>query len=239
MSVSSIVFNRKAPLSSEAQLFRQVLLQVEPESCPGVYNFHMHTIHSDGQLQPSQVMQQALEIGLRGLAITDHHSIKGYLAAQEWLQNWRWRSPTGSGAACLGPKLWLGMEINADLLGTEVHLLAYEFDSEHVAMRPYLQGRSPRGSEYQAGSVVNAVQEAGGLVVLAHPVRYRRDPETLIGAAAQLGIDGVETYYAYNNPDPWQPTLPQTETVYRLAQHYGLLSSCGTDTHGTSLLRRI
>jgi predicted metal-dependent phosphoesterase TrpH len=74
---------------------------------------------------------------------------------------------------------------------------------------------------------------------LAHPYRYRRPPEELIPAAADLGIDGIETYYAYNNPDPWKPSPVQTQQVKHLSEACGLLLTCGTDTHGLNLLQRL
>lgn len=223
------------PLTADADQLQTLLGTLSPESCPRTYNFHMHTLHSDGQLPPQGIMEQAVAIGLKGMAITDHHSIKGYWDAKSWLENRRWHGIAGETL----PQLWVGVEINAELLGIEVHILGYGFNPDHLAMRPYLQGRSPRGIAYLAKNIIQAIQAAGGLAILAHPARYRRSANELIPCAAEHGIDGVETYYAYGNPDPWQPSLPQCEEVYRLAQHYGLLSSCGTDTHGQSLLRRI
>ncbi len=49
--------------------------------------FHLHTHCSDGQMSPQDLMRQALDIGLKGLAITDHHSIEGYQQAQIWLES--------------------------------------------------------------------------------------------------------------------------------------------------------
>lgn len=77
------------------------------------------------------------------------------------------------------------------------------------------------------------------MVVLAHPERYRLPARDLIPAAAKLGIDGVETYYAYRNVNPWQPTPEQTERVQELADAYGLFNTCGTDTHGMDLRVRV
>ena len=91
----------------------------------------------------------------------------------------------------------------------------------------------------QAVNVINAIQRAGGIAVLAHPVRYRTDEDILIRAAVQLGIDGVETYYAYDNPKVWRPSPGKTERVQALAVEHSLLSSCGTDTHGKNLTRRL
>lgn len=221
---------------------KAVFETITEESCPHTYNFHIHTVCSDGKLQPEQVVEQAIAIGLQGLAITDHHSVNGYRKAQQWLENWLWSSfdsHRGNHTAPHAPTLWTGAEINADLLGTDVHILAYAFDPDHVALRPYLQGGSVSGEAYQAKSVIDAIHAANGVAVLAHPVRYRRSAVELIPEAARLGIDGLEAYYAYGNPFPWKPSSQQTELVSHLGTRHRLLKTCGTDTHGLNLLQRL
>jgi predicted metal-dependent phosphoesterase TrpH len=106
-------------------------------------------------------------------------------------------------------------------------------------MKPYLQSHVTTGRDYQAANVIAAIHDAGGLAVLAHPARYRRSHLELIPKAAEYGIDGVESFYAYKNPNPWQPCKAQTTSVQILAKEYGLLNTCGTDTHGLSILQRL
>jgi len=217
------------------QALRQVWENIQPDSCPTSYNFHMHTVCSDGKLKPQELIEQAVAIGLKGLAITDHHTVRGYQLAQSCVEYLQQQSSHPD----LLPHLWTGVEITAELLGTEVHILGYAFDPEHPSLQPYLQGKAlPRG-DAQAAEVIFALQEAGGLAVLAHPARYRRSANELIPVAARLGIDGVETYYAYANPDPWQHSPKQTKQVKQLSATYNLLNTCGTDTHGLSLLKRL
>ncbi len=216
------------------QALTQVWENIQPDSCPSSYNFHMHTIQSDGQLNPEELIAQAVSIGMKGLAITDHHTVDGYQQAQSWLEQWQ-----QSSSSTPVPHLWTGVEITADLLDTEVHILGYAFDPEHPAIQPYLQGKAPHRSDAQAAAVIVTLHQAGGLAVLAHPARYKRSADELIPVAAHLGIDGVETYYAYNNPDPWQPSPNQTQKVKQLSATYKLLNTCGTDTHGLNLLRRL
>lgn len=220
--------------AADGTMLRQVLNQVTAESCPRFFNFHMHTVCSDGRLTPEQLIDQAINIGLQGLAITDHHNIQGYFRAQQRLSQCRQTQPDRS-----LPQLWSGIEINANLLNEEVHILGYAFQPEHAALRPYLQQGTAIGPDYQAAQVIAAIQTAGGIAVLAHPARYRRSPRELIPAAAGLGIDGVEAYYAYNNPSPWQPSPRQTAEVLKLGDQHRLLKTCGTDTHGLSLLHRL
>jgi hypothetical protein len=225
---------------------KKVFQTINGNSCPLTYNFHLHSTFSDGQLKPEEIMSQAVSIGMQGLAITDHHSIGGYQVAQQLLDQWQSQEQLQKQLAhghnsnpAPKPYLWTGVEINADLIGTEVHILGYAFNPAHPSIEPYLQRQAPKGLDYQASQVIAAIQAAGGLAVLAHPVRYRRSPVDLIRAAANLGIDGVETYYAYNNPNPWQPSPQQTQQVKELAAEYHLLNTCGTDTHGSNLLLRL
>ena len=223
-----------ARTTASTELLKQVFQNIDAQSCPRLFNFHMHTVYSDGRLQPSALMEQAIAIGLKGLAITDHHGIMGYQASFAWLEDWKWNHPGAS-----TPYLWSGVEINASLLDIEVHILAYAFTPEHPSMKPYLQRRTTTGQEYQASNVIAAIHEAGGLAVLAHPARYKRSLFDLIPAASQKGIDGVETFYAYNNPNPWKPSVVESEQVQKLADEYFLFNTCGTDTHGLSLLQRL
>ena len=213
-------------------ILRDVLQEIRADSCPYRYNFHMHTVHSDGQLHPHQLIEQAIKIGLLGLAITDHHSVEGYRQAAVRLEQFRLQRPQ-----VRLPHLWAGVEITAKLAGAEVHILGYDFDPDHAALEPYLQGSAR--PDVAAAEVISALQAAGGIAVLAHPARYHKPPSKVIPAAAEVGIDGIETYYAYRSSDPWRPSMPQTKQVQELGDRYGLLSTCGTDTHGMSLLRRI
>ncbi|MEY2978284.1 MAG: hypothetical protein RLZZ435_2423 [Cyanobacteriota bacterium] len=222
-------------MSPDVKQLLRVFQDLHRESCPYHYNFHMHTTHSDGQLSPLTLIQQAIEIGLKGFAITDHHSVGGYWAVREWMQAQRWQG----GNALKMPRIWSGVEITATLLETDVHILGYGFDPEHTRLRPYLQGRSVKGSAFKAAAVIAAIQEAGGLVVLAHPARYRLPAEVLIREAAHYGVDGIEAYYAYDNPSPWRSSPEQTEQILNLAEKYQLLKTCGTDTHGLNLLKRV
>ena len=214
---------------------RNIFASVDTMSCPHRLNFHLHTVYSDGKMQAVDLIQQAIALKLSHLAITDHHAIGGYYLAKQYLD----RCVSQSSDPQSLPTLWSGIEINASLIFTEVHILGYGFDPEHESLHPYLQGKTTAGLDYQAISVIKAIHVAGGLAVLAHPARYRRSPEDLIPAAAALGIDGVETYYGYDSSDPWKPSPRQTEEIYQLAEMHGLMHTCGTDSHGFKISKRL
>lgn len=217
----------------DAAALKAVFATITANSCPQFFNFHMHTVCSDGRLEPEQLIQQATQLGLQGLAITDHHSIHGYQRAKRWLEDY------GPQTQQPLPQLWIGAELNAALLTDEVHILAYAFIANHDALSPYLGGMYSMSYLATAAQVIDAIHQAGGLAVLAHPARYRRSHRELIAAAVELGIDGIEAYYAYDNPSPWRPSPRQTQEVVELGNHYQLLQTCGTDSHGLSLLKRV
>ena len=204
---------------------------IDFNSCPYHYNFHMHTIASDGKLTPSELVRQAIDIGLKGFAITDHHSVNGYQKAQVYLNQLKQKDPTNQ------LTLWTGFEVTSYILEVKVHILGYAFDPEHPILKPYLQSCSPQGEDAAAQRVIDCIHQAGGLAVLAHPHRYRCSAQELIPLAAKFGIDGVEAYYAYGKSSPWKPTSKKTEEALKLAAEYNLYTTCGTDTHGSSLLQ--
>lgn len=215
----------KAPPTSLVNIFESI----DIDSCPARYNFHLHTRCSDGQLTPEQLMEQAVDLGLEALAITDHHSVEGYWAALAWLENQATHPLT---------KLWIGAEFTVCLAQTDVHILGYDFDASASALQPYLQGGRVEGELAAAHYVIDAIHDAQGIAVLAHPARYKKAPELLVEKAVELGIDGLETYYCYKSNGAWQPSPVPTRLVQQLAQQYDLLQTCGTDTHGTSIQQR-
>ena len=220
------------PAAQDTEYLRSILETIDSASCPSSYNFHLHTVASDGKLMPSDLIQQAIALGLKGLAITDHHSVEGFREAEAYLAS------LDVDSANL-PQLWTGTEITSQLSEVEVHILGFGFDPDHRAIASYLQGSRPKGKRALAGRVIESIHQAGGLAVLAHPERYRRSATELIPAAAKLNIDGVETFYSYGNPKVWHSTPGKTETVMALAEQHHLYSTCGTDTHGLSIQQRL
>jgi predicted metal-dependent phosphoesterase TrpH len=207
---------------------RQVFRQIDALSCPSRYNFHMHTHYSDGKMTPENLLTQAIKIGLEDMAITDHHSVKGYLEGKQWLtqQNTNLR-------------LWIGTEITSYIDDVDIHILAFDFDHEAISLAPYLRGQEADQDFTPAAKVIDAIHQAGGLAVLAHPSRYKLPAPEVVAAVVDWGIDGIEVYYAYRNTNPWLPTPGETEANKEMADRYGLLTTCGTDTHGTNLLVRL
>ena len=81
-------------------------------SRPVVADLHLHTTASDGDYTPSQVVAFARQAKLSAIAITDHDTLAGVVAARE---------------AALGTALTVvaGVECSAELAGREFHILGY------------------------------------------------------------------------------------------------------------------
>lgn len=205
-----------------------VLEQVGPLSCPADFNFHCHTVCSDGSLEPLELIEQASDRGLSHLAVTDHHSVLAHAPMHAWLKQ---RRDNGDKV----PTLWSGMEISCLLSGCLVHVLALGFELNHPALQSYGRGDAPVGEALRIEAVVSAIHRAGGLAVLAHPARYRLGHAELIAAAADLGIDGGEAWYDYDMHPSWRPSPLICEAIDAQLADLGLLRTCGTDSHGMDL----
>ena len=210
---------------------RAVLNTVGPESCPGLLNFHCHTVCSDGSLEPVALIEQASARNLSHIAVTDHHSIAAYVPMVRWLERARDQGVNT-------PILWSGMEISCILRGCLVHVLALGFTPGHPSLLPYSSGDAAVGAPLRAGEVRKAIHEAGGIAILAHPGRYRLGFSELIDAAAELGFDGGEAWYDYDMQERWEPTPLICESIDKQLKNIGLLRTCGTDTHGIDLKGR-
>jgi len=88
---------------------------------PHAYDLHTHTVHSDGTTQPEDNVSLAKEIGLAGLALTDHDTVSGWTRMRD---------------ACArhGLAFIPGIELSTERDGRSVHLLGYWVDPEDAAL---------------------------------------------------------------------------------------------------------
>lgn len=80
-----------------------------------------------------------------------------------------------------------------------------------------------------AKECIQLIRNAGGIPVLAHPVRYRflnhPELEKMIRRFTEDGLQGVETYYTENRP-------ADTRYLEALSEKYRLIRTGGSDYHG-------
>ena len=113
----------------------------------GGADLHLHSRHSDGTDEPEQIVRLAREAGLQAISLTDHDSIGGVESAIE----------TGKR---LGLQVVPGVELSAEFLGHEVHLLAYGFDCQAPPLLKLLED-SRRERESRAARMVERLNQLG------------------------------------------------------------------------------
>jgi len=94
------------------------------------FDMHVHTTASDGVFSPTEIVRQAEDLGLTGLAITDHDTLDGLTEAKAAIKE-------SSVSLVFGVELncSLGPEENAP----EVHVLGYFFDPENQVLNAKLR----------------------------------------------------------------------------------------------------
>lgn len=88
-------------------------------------DLHSHSTASDGALSPTDLVLRAYDKGVKILALTDHDTIDGLTEAI-------------SAANTVGLQLVKGIEVSCVWNNTTIHILAYNFDVEHVGLQELL-----------------------------------------------------------------------------------------------------
>ena len=210
---------------------REILSSIGPKSCPKICNFHSHTTFSDGSLSPTELIIQATEKELSHIAVTDHHTTDAFPEMYQWLKEQKDQALTP-------PFLWTGIEITCLLRKCLVHVLGLDIDLTSTSLNIYRNGESAIGQDLEAKSVVRAIHDAGGLAILAHPARYRLNYNILIDEAYINNFDGAEAWYDYSYSEVWKPSPIICDSINNKLRNLGMLSTCGTDTHGYDLNSR-
>ncbi len=104
-------------------------------------------------------------------------------------------------------------------------------DTVGEVFRHYLAEGKPGFVPHRWGTLANAVKwihAAGGRAVVAHPGRYDFNQlalNAMLDEFCSLGGEGIEVVTGSHTPDQYQEFA-------KVAQHYGLLASRGSDFHG-------
>jgi predicted metal-dependent phosphoesterase TrpH len=248
---------------------------------PG-YDLHTHSTASDGAYAPAELVRQAAQAGLAGLALTDHDSTAGVAEAQ-------------AAAAAAGIRLFPAAEISATWQGRTVHIVGLNLDPGSPQLQEGLARlqtvRDQRAREIgrrldrhgipgvfeavaaaagsgmitrthfarhlaglrlagSAGDAFNRylcrgkpgyvptvwvamdeaiawIRTAGGVAVLAHPLRYKLTGSwlrRLLAEFREAGGEGIEVASGTAAPGEVQASA-------ELARRFGLLASAGSDFH--------
>lgn len=113
----------------------------------GKADLHIHTNASDGAFEPGDILEKAIEKGLKTIAITDHDSIKGFKKARELNRENE-------------IELLSGVEMSVRWRDKEVHLLGYCFDPEDENVNLLLLQQS-RARRRRMSQIVEHLQKQG------------------------------------------------------------------------------
>ena len=81
--------------------------------------------------------------------------------------------------------------------------------------------------EPQFADAVQKIRSAGGIASLAHPVRLKDDPVSIMPELCGYGLNAIEAYHSDHQPS-------DTETFLGLAATHGLHVTGGSDFHGAA-----
>lgn len=124
---------------------------------PGKVDLHLHTLVSDGRLSPAELIRKAHANGVSHLAVTDHDATEGVADAHAEGER-------------LGVEVIPGIELSADVPGSEVHMLGYFLDVQQPALQEML-GR------FRGGRVDRASGMVQKLAALGAPISWQRVQE--------------------------------------------------------------
>ena len=133
-------------------------------------DFHMHTDHSGDCVTPvPELVRRAVELGLGAIAVTDHNTISGGLAARRYVEEH-------------------GIDLHV-IVGSEIKTATGE------VIGLYLNEDVPRGMPF--ADTLEAIRAQGALVYVPHPFdRLHSIPDPALLRRLVDQIDVLETYNA-------------------------------------------
>jgi predicted metal-dependent phosphoesterase TrpH len=156
-------------------------------------DFHLHTSVSDGELDPSSLLRQAASRGIGHLAITDHDSLGAY--------GWD-HGRVFEEARALGIELMVGLELDVELEGREVHVLAYEVALSASRLESHL-AETQRARRERARLEIPLVNAGFGVEVLKEDDIFRPERETLMRAHLIRPLIALGRFGSYEEGKTW------------------------------------
>lgn len=202
---------------------KEVFKNCKKEEFYSKVNFHVHSNVSDGECDFDFLIEQAHELEMKYISITDHNSIDGY-------KNSKYSNDS---------ILIKGVEFDCMYNFVLLHILGYNIDFNNVKLNALLAKNSQQTKNdlirlfksRHPKKVIEAIHSAGGIAVLAHPCCCNVvNLDGFVKKLVSWGLDGIETHYPY---DRFRGVVKfsSRELPFKLAEKYSLIQTGGSDEH--------
>jgi len=114
-------------------------------------DLHLHTVYSDGTYTPQELVKESKKVGLSAIAVVDHDTIDGI-------------SPTIDAGRLEGLEVLSGIELSAEYLGKEIHILGYLIDHESPQLKIQLD-RLKNNRIERIYKIITRLKEETGVVL--------------------------------------------------------------------------
>lgn len=190
-------------------------------------DLHIHSNESDGKMQPNEIVEQAKSQGKKYIAICDHNTIDAYLSTN-----------------ILSEDIVIpAVEFDCFYKGVLIHILGYGIDIDNEEIKS-LFAKTKNGKKHNffrvfnlrnPKEVIEKINNAGGIAVLAHPACYWcLNLTSFVKELVEMGIEGLEVYYPYKGMRALVKFHSKKE-VFKVAEENNLLKTGGSDSHGKKL----
>lgn len=204
--------------------YRELIKSFTKEDYEKDVDLHIHSTFSDGGINVNELVKQAKKKGLKYIAISDHNTLNAYLQTDILKED--------IVIPAIEFDCWCGTVF--------IHMLGYGIDVNNKELQA-LCAKTKRGTEADwvrifsfkhPKKVIQAIHNAGGIAVLAHPACcFTLSLDRLVKKLVKLGLDGIETYYPYARHRKIVK-FHTIKNVEKLGIKYNLIMTGGTDEHG-------
>ncbi len=166
-------------------------------------NMHMHTTRSDGALDPEEAVRLYREAGYDFIALTDHRRVNSLEEYEDFV--------------ILNGAEWDTGNLRSIPVYHIVGVGMKENMPDVYGMALYRSGRQPTPQE-----IIDAINEAGGAAILAHPAW------SVMTAEEMMNLRGLAAAEIYNTVSglPWNPDRADASVYFDIWAKNGKLVPC-------------
>lgn len=172
---------------------------------------HCHTTYSDGTLTPAELVNKAVNAGVKALAITDHDTVAGW-------------NDAFNAAAPHNLEIVPGLELSTVHNGRSLHILGFYPDPEKIRapLHERLEGRKRRAQEM-----------AAKLAELGYPIELPEMPANMAPGRPHIASALVKAGHVSSSREAFDRWLGDDGPAYvhyekfTISDGINLLKSCG------------